>query len=223
MTKNIVIPINNKGGVGKTSILADLSAALAQRFKVGIIDFDDQASLVGTLTGEDLACRSLDESDLKVRHSILTPSTRFMFQDNFGRLIIDVNETTAKLVAFPPGMLYDHPEKRQRLEEIVCREMAEETFLMIDLPPIPHPGMILDYTIMPIVESLGRDVRSDRCKEHAQRRSPDREKHAIPDSLVSPGVGQIEAVMFQRQKTPGPPSGNVNVGHERPVEENSKR
>jgi len=159
MTKNIVIPINNKGGVGKTSILADLSAALAQRFKVGIIDFDDQASLVGTLTGEDLACRSLDESDLKVRHSILTPSTRFMFQDNFGRLIIDVNETTAKLVAFPPGMLYDHPEKRQRLEEIVCREMAEETFLMIDLPPIPHPGMILDYTIMPIVESLGRDVR----------------------------------------------------------------
>ena len=37
--------------------------------------------------------------------------------------------------------------------------MGNAPFLAVDLPPVPHPGMILDYTVMPVVDAFGKDVR----------------------------------------------------------------
>ncbi|GEM_PF-6740041 len=157
MGHNLIFPVNNKGGVGKTSVLADLSAALAQRHTVGIIDFDDQASLVGTFTGEDVACKPLDESTLEVRTVQLVPSTHFIFSNPLQRLTLDVQPTRAQMTVFPAGLLYDHPERKDRLEDILRREMADVTFFALDLPPIPHPGMILDYTLLPVIEGLSHN------------------------------------------------------------------
>jgi hypothetical protein len=159
MTRNILFPINNKGGVGKTSILTDVVTALAQRHTVGIIDFDDQASLAGTLQSKDLACRPLEECSLDVSNIMLTPATRFGFSDSLGSLAIDVEAIKAQLSVFPAGMLYDFPEKQKRLERIVNTEMGATSFFALDLPPIPHPGMILDYTLLPIIKACKDDVR----------------------------------------------------------------
>lgn len=158
-TRNIIFPVNNKGGVGKTSVLTDLCAALAQRHRVGIIDFDDQASLAGTLLKRDVACRRLDEYGLNVGDVVLTPPTQFVFSRPLERLTLDVAATRAKVTVFPTGLLYDHPERKARLDEIVGREMADASFIAVDLPPIPHPGMVLDYTVTPMIHALGGDVR----------------------------------------------------------------
>ena len=155
MTKSIIFPVNNKGGVGKTSILTDLSSTLAQRHSVGIIDTDHQASLAGTLCDEDLSCRELPYyEELRVRDIILMKSTNFNFNNGLARMGLDVNETKAKLGVFPLGLLYDSPEKKDKLETIINQEMVDVSFLAIDLPPISHPSLVLDYTIMPIVEML---------------------------------------------------------------------
>lgn len=159
MTRNIIFPVNNKGGVGKTSVLTDLCAALAQRHGVGIVDFDDQASLAGTLLKRDVACRRLDEYDLDVVDAVLTPPTQFVFSEPLRRLTLDVAAARAKVTVFPAGLLYDHPERKTRLDEIVSQEMGEASFIAVDLPPIPHPGMVLDYTVTPMIKSLGGDVR----------------------------------------------------------------
>lgn len=179
MTLNLIFPVNNKGGVGKTSILADLCAALAQRYSLGILDFDDQASLATTLIGKpkdefdeyeeeereeeearpDFVCRDLADYDLTVHDVELNPKREFVYSDILSRLTIAVAPTRAKVCVFPAGMVYDHPEKKQALEEIVNKGMKQPTFVAVDLPPIPHPGMIFDYTINPLIDTAGEDVR----------------------------------------------------------------
>lgn len=160
MTKNIIFPINNKGGVGKTSILTDLSSTLAQRHPVGIIDTDHQASLAGTLlNNENLSSRELSYYDnMGVYDLTLMGKASFNFNNNLSSMGLYVDETKAKLAVFPLGLLHDLPEKKNKLETIINQEMKEASFLSVDLPPIPHPSMILDYTIMPIVEILQKDV-----------------------------------------------------------------
>ncbi|MBS3128323.1 AAA family ATPase [Candidatus Woesearchaeota archaeon] len=155
MTKNIIFPLNNKGGVGKTSVLVDLVSALAQRHNVGVIDFDDQASLGGTLLGN---VRPTDGYDFAVSDVILTPATQFAFLDQFHRLGIDVEPSQAHVAVFPPGTLYDHPEKRNQLEQILTT-MLDDVFFAVDLPPVPHPSMIFDYTLAPVIDIFGKDVR----------------------------------------------------------------
>ncbi len=160
MTKNIIFPVNNKGGVGKTSILTDLSSALAQRHSVGIIDTDHQASLAGTLLGHgDLFCRELSYYDnMPVRDVTLMKSARFNFDNGLSSMGLEVEETKAKLGIFPIGILYESPDGRDKLEVMVNQEMKDVSFLAVDLPPIPHPSLILDHTIMPLVELLQGDV-----------------------------------------------------------------
>ena len=180
MTLNLIFPMNNKGGVGKTSILTDLCSALAQRHRVGILDFDDQASLASTLLGIrkpdeydeieedemqgeedklDFVCRDLEDYDLAVHNVVLNPAREFAYSDILSRLDIRVAPTRAHVCVFPAGITYEHPEKRTELETIVRERMKMPTFVAADLPPIPHPGMILDYTIQPLVDAFSGDVR----------------------------------------------------------------
>lgn len=179
MTLNLVFPVNNKGGVGKTSVLADLGSALAQRYSLGVLDFDDQASLAGTLLrvrkseahiqefGEeeedgsrpDFVCKDLEAYDLAVHDVELNPARDFTYSDILSRLTIRVAPTRAKVCVFPAGMIYEDSEKKEKLEAIVKQGMKRPTFVAADLPPIPHPGMIFDYTIQPLIDSFAGDVR----------------------------------------------------------------
>lgn len=157
--KTIVFPVNNKGGVGKTSILTDLSSAIAQRHRVGILDTDHQASLAGTLLGnKDLSCRDLPYYDqFGVSEVTLMPGTSLNFNNGLSWMGLDIMPTRARVAVFPVGVLYDHPEKRKKLEQIIGA-MSETDILMVDLPPLPHPGMVLDYTVKPLIEICGGDV-----------------------------------------------------------------
>ncbi len=176
MTLNLIFPVNNKGGVGKTSVLTDLCSALAQRYSLGILDFDDQASLAGTLLRKkkegfhednpeaydrvhEFVCRDLEAYDLAVHDVELNPAREFTYSDILSRLSIRVAPTRAKVCVFPAGMTYEHPEKKEKLEQIVREEMQKPTFVAADLPPIPHPGMIFDYTIQPLADAFSGDVR----------------------------------------------------------------
>ncbi|MDO8643254.1 MAG: AAA family ATPase [Candidatus Woesearchaeota archaeon] len=157
MVKNIIFPVNNKGGVGKTSVLADLCSALAQRYSVGIVDFDDQASLARTLQGTDNACRDIGEQDIVVADVELAPATTFGFSDALKRVQLDVAATHARMAVIPPGLTYEFPERKADLEAVVREEMHDAAFIAVDLPPIPHPGMIFDYTILPLMKGAGEE------------------------------------------------------------------
>lgn len=159
MVTNIIFPVNNKGGVGKTSVLADLCSALAQRYSVGIVDFDDQASLARTLQGVDIACRDIEGNDISVADIELAPATTFAFSDPLKRIQLDVAATHARMAVIPPGLAYEFPERKTDLEAVIREQMGDAAFVAVDLPPIPHPGMIFDYTILPLMKGAGEGVR----------------------------------------------------------------
>tara|TARA_Y100000310_G_scaffold329260_1_gene398752 strand:+ start:1490 stop:2995 length:1506 start_codon:yes stop_codon:yes gene_type:complete len=155
--RTVIFPVNNKGGVGKTSVLVDLVAMLGQRHRVGAIDVDRQANFAGTLMDtEELAWLPLDDYDpYEVRDVSLTDEREFIFVDSYGKLTIDVQPTRADVVAFPIGTLYERPDKIGSLDRILNGDMADDAFIVVDLPPIPHPGTILKETLVPILELAG--------------------------------------------------------------------
>jgi len=160
MTKNIVFPVNNKGGVGKTSILTDLCATLAQRHSVGIIDTDHQASLAATLLDNpDIACRELDTYDCsRVLDVTMLPEVKFSVGSVLSSTQLIVSPTVAKVGVFPAGYLYEYPKSTELLERILLQDMADAEFIAVDLPPIPYPSLLLDYTIKPMIDIIGKDV-----------------------------------------------------------------
>jgi chromosome partitioning protein len=158
MKKAIVFPVNNKGGVGKTSLLVDLAASIAQRNSVGLIDTDHQASMAGTFLGhKELTCLSLDDYlAVEPCEVTLLPEVSLGFLSAIASMRLDIQATKAKLGVFPVGILYERPRRRARLERILNRDFSDREVIMVDLPPIPHPAMVLDYSIMPIVNILRR-------------------------------------------------------------------
>ncbi len=66
---------NNKGGVGKTTLVANLSAELALNFgaKVLVVDADPQCNLTQYVFGEEEASRIYSEDDPKSVFSVIRP------------------------------------------------------------------------------------------------------------------------------------------------------
>ncbi len=159
MVKNIIFPINNKGGVGKTSILTDLVAMLAQRYRVGVVDMDAQGSLEGTLFGgQSPEPRGSGEYDSNALDAIIMPKAEFTIKDPLKEIRFKVGEARVKVGRFPVGVLYHDAGKKQDLSSLVNGSMGQPDFIAVDLPPIPDAGLILDHSIKPLIEVLGGDV-----------------------------------------------------------------
>ena len=132
--KSIIFPVNNKGGVGKTSLLVDLMSILSLDYKVGFLDMDGQGTLYGTLTG-DYSHTNAETSDyvgLDTKVVELFTGTEFKFAHGSKRLKIKVNPAQAPVALFPLGLLYDKPATREKLESIVQRDMANVGMVAVD-------------------------------------------------------------------------------------------
>ena len=124
----IISIINQKGGVGKTTTVANLSAALAAAGKkVAVIDLDPQSHLTlhfgfepadDTVTIYDVLCEqnTLDEAMVKVRENLwVIPATT------------DLAAATSDLVS--------KPHRNMILRNAVDAMKAEVDFIVIDCPP----------------------------------------------------------------------------------------
>lgn len=153
--KSIIFPINNKGGVGKTSLLVDLMTMLSLNYKVGLIDTDPQATFYSTITGDD--SKGSENSDFYLDLETITAelhaSAEFKFAQGSKRMKITVNPSYAKASIFPIGMIKDFPESIEILDCIVKEDMREVGMIGVDLPPVSHPKTCLEQTLMPIIES----------------------------------------------------------------------
>lgn len=154
--KSLVFPVNNKGGVGKTSLSVDLVTILSVDYNVGVIDMDNQGTLYGTFTG-DYTLGNQDTSAysaLETRIVELHGGARFNFAQGSKRMKIRVHPGIAPVALFPVGMIEDYPESVRHLHSIVNRDMSLADIILVDLPPVPHPKTILKQTLMPAIEAL---------------------------------------------------------------------
>jgi ATP-binding protein involved in chromosome partitioning len=117
--KNIIAVASGKGGVGKSTVTANLAVALAKRGRrVGVLDADVYGFSIPTLLG-------IRETPKAIKSRIIPP-------EKFGIKIISigffVNEDTAIIWRGP--LL--HKAITQFIEEV---EWGELDYLLIDLPP----------------------------------------------------------------------------------------
>ena len=156
MTKAIVFPVNNKGGVGKTSVLSDLVTVLSRTHETGVIDFDHQASLAMTLTQDSsIGNRELDYyADTRTREIILQEGTSFNFSDAMRTLTIGIEPSKTRVSVFPVGMLYHYPSAVRKLESILNEDFRDVDIIGVDLPPIPDPALVLDYSLKPVINEI---------------------------------------------------------------------
>ncbi|MEK6984291.1 MAG: ParA family protein [Nanoarchaeota archaeon] len=160
MTTAILFPVNNKGGVGKTSVLTDLIAMLSRSYNTGVIDFDRQGSLAGTLLDDQsIGSQPLESYDnFQTRKVTLQERTSFNFADAMRKLTVDIEPSETKVSIFPVGMLYRNPNRRERLERIVKMDFGGVDIIGVDLPPLSDAAVVLDYSLKPLVETM-KDVR----------------------------------------------------------------
>jgi len=159
MTKTLIFPVNNKGGVGKTSILTDLISVLSKNYNTGVIDFDRQGTLMGTLMKDhSVGSKPLEFYDsFETKDVVLQEAVTFDFADAMRTLKFNVNPSKTKASIFPVGMIYNDSSRKEKLEQIV-NDFGDVDIIGVDLPPIPDANLILDYSIKPLVELFG-DVK----------------------------------------------------------------
>jgi chromosome partitioning protein len=141
----IISVVNNKGGVGKTTVVQNLGVGLARKgYKVGMIDFDPQANLSSVFRHEPEA--SLRDI-LSENKKITTNSFSETYQKN---LVIIPNMKDVSVKMF--GFLKFFDEKRilkDRLGEI------DLDYILLDTPPNIELQTInslvaSDYVLIPI-------------------------------------------------------------------------
>ncbi len=151
MKKSIIFPANNKGGVGKTSLLIDLARMLSADYRVALIDTDGQGTFYETLTRKSTGgfYSGLETSVANIHHG-----ANFRFSQGARKLKVKIKPAHAPAAIIPVGMLYESPERKAELEEIIRGTMADSGIILMDLPPIPHAALILDYSLKPLLETL---------------------------------------------------------------------
>ncbi len=128
MTRLIAIA-NQKGGVGKTTLVANLGAALAERGqKVILVDLDPQGALTAML-GHDPYTLTRTAYTLLTRDqispaSVLRPVTS-------GLVLIPASVDLAAL----EYTITEAPDRAQRLKNALDRSRIPADFILMDTPP----------------------------------------------------------------------------------------
>lgn len=119
---------NHKGGVGKTTIVANLGFALARNFKILLMDLDPQANLSSGLGFEK--CKENIEKYFKdiihFRHPEVTPSVINSYVD-----IIPSNIDLIKI----ENQLHETARSEFILKEILLPLKSKYDLIIIDCPP----------------------------------------------------------------------------------------
>lgn len=142
----IISIINNKGGVGKTTIVQNLGVSLAKKgYKVGLIDFDPQANLSSVFRVEPLSdLRSVLSEDKK----ITTESFSSTYLENL-YILPNFKDVNVRMFGILPKFFDDKRILKDKLGEI------DFDFLIIDTPPnlelqTINSLVVSDYVLIPI-------------------------------------------------------------------------
>jgi hypothetical protein len=155
MERTIIFPVNNKGGVGKTSFAVDLMTIVSRSYDTATVDFDHQGMAGTLLNDHSVGSRPLGHYDsLPSREVLLQEGTSFNFSDSMRTLSIEILPSVTQLAIFPTGMIYNNPARTVKLEELVASFPNAEV-IGADLPPVVDPGMIFDHTIGPLAKISG--------------------------------------------------------------------
>lgn len=120
--KNKIIVMSGKGGVGKSTVAANLASSLALKgYKTGILDIDLHGPSIPTIFG-------LDNARLEVFENMILP---FKLKDNFKILSIAffVEEKDTAII-------WRGPAKSEAIKQFINdSEWGELDYLIIDCPP----------------------------------------------------------------------------------------
>lgn len=135
--------LNQKGGVGKTTITANLGHALAMSgHHVTVVDMDPQGQLSASLGLFKPPSQGIDEVLLgEADFSSATISTRE------GMLLIPAGKRIGEIERLQGGM-----ERARLLKKGIARGGVEEDIVLYDLPP--SAGLIMANVIMAVDEVL---------------------------------------------------------------------
>src|SRR5690606_37549612 len=157
---NVVAVMSGKGGVGKSTVTANLAAVLAQRgLSVGVLDADINGSSIARITG--VLGSEIRQTENGVVPAVATPGFKVMSVDLF-------------LSADGEPVVWDAPTQRDAfrwrtmMEMAALREFLSDTewgeldFLLIDLPPgserLPNLAGLVPRLAGSIVVTIPSDV-----------------------------------------------------------------
>jgi len=182
---NIISVINNKGGVGKTTLVQNLGVWLAsQGYTTALVDFDSQANLSFSIPHTP----NLDLSTLILKKQPITLAE--FCQTEYKNLYLlpnkkDINSNIFN--QFPTG---DQPFAFQD----IIKDIKDVDFMLIDTAPsldVPTFNTLIasDYVLIPveydIYSAMGLSVLQDNIKS-AQRISPELKILGILPTQVHP-------------------------------------
>lgn len=118
--KHKIVVMSGKGGVGKTTVAANLACVLAEAGKVGLVDAD--------VTGPDVAkMMGVEESQVKATETGLEPTN-----GPAGVKVISM----AQLIEKDTAVVWRGPLKIKALKQMLSdTEWGDLDYLVIDLPP----------------------------------------------------------------------------------------
>jgi chromosome partitioning protein len=125
----VIVVINQKGGVGKTTTVANLGAALAERGRrVILVDLDPQGALTAGL-GFDPYTLTRTAYTLLVREHTSLASVLRPVSDRLALIPSSVDLASVEY------QLADRPDRAHRLQHALERSRVPVDFVLIDTPP----------------------------------------------------------------------------------------
>jgi chromosome partitioning protein len=130
----IIAIVNNKGGVGKTTVTCNLAHALGRLGKrVLVVDLDSQCNATALLLPKNLALRqSLYE--MLAPETLEHPLQTFMYPTRYGGVFCLPN--VPETASLGPQLILSAPESFSRLRRHLRDEALQGfDFTLIDTPP----------------------------------------------------------------------------------------
>lgn len=154
MSQSFFFGLNNKGGVGKTSVMVDLAIHLARYGPTLFVDADLQQTGYHVLTGQEQGWCDISYYP-STRPVAISPleANLFVEGNNNRTYLIEVDKTTIDVWGLPVRSW--NCEKDETIKAAL--QSGTYKYVIIDLPPLISPELVLEATLLPCVEGFSRE------------------------------------------------------------------